>query len=97
MYQVTEETLKEAYKPFDIVSDSNGSVGFIREVSVNSCQPDGHQISYAIEWLFGSTVKVAWFDHSELKRHCNLMLKIAEGLCHPFGNNKEYVSKLISF
>lgn len=79
MYKIEEETYKWAYKPLDIVSDKDGNVGMIREVSVNSCQEDPNwQISYAISWLTGSVNKVAWFDHKELTQHCNIMIKLAE-------------------
>ncbi len=97
MYAVTEDSMKKSYKPFDIVSDKDGNVGMIREVSVNSCQESFEsQISYAIAWLTGDMGKVAWFNHGELKRHCNIMLKIAEEMCHPMGGNARKVESLFS-
>jgi hypothetical protein len=95
MYTVTEESLRKAYKPLDIVSDKHGNVGMIQEVSVNNCQESfDWQISYSVTWLTGSERKVAWFHHDELQRHCNLMLKIAENMCHPMGNNARKVESL---
>lgn len=95
MSEISDKTLKEAYKPYDIVSDKDGNVGFIYETNMNDCQPEGDQISYAVEWLFGKGEKSAWYYHSELTRHCNLFVKIAECSCHPFGNNKRKVERLM--
>lgn len=95
MHEVKKETLKNAHKPFDIVTDKNNNVGFIREVSVNDSQINAsNQISYAVEWLIGNQNKTAWFDHSELTTHGNILLKIAECACHPMGGNDKWVSKL---
>lgn len=93
MYEITDEVLKKAYKPFDIVSDAYGNVGMIREVGVSSCQPDfDGQIKYAITWLTGAINKTAWFYHKELSRHCNIMIKIAE--CAASHNSDVYVDRL---
>lgn len=97
MYEVTKETIANAYRPFDIVTDEDGNVGFIKEVSVNDCQTDPkHQISYAIRWLIGNAVKCAWFKHEELTFHKNLLICIAEESCHPFGRGKEWVDTLLT-
>jgi hypothetical protein len=94
---ITTETLAKAYKPYDVVSESSGAVGFIKEVSVNDCQVDPrHQISYAVEWLTGKVNKVAWFDHAELQKHCNFFVKIAEVSCQDFGNNQKSVLQLFN-
>ena len=95
MYEVKEETLKWAYKPYDVVTNENGDVGFIQEVSVNSSQshPE-HQISYAVEWMVGDVSKHAWFSHNELTVHCNIFIKIAESSCHPMGSNSRAVKDL---
>ena len=54
MYEIKQETLNNAYKPFDVVTNKNGDVGFIQEVSVNDCQDEpSRQISYAVNWLVG--------------------------------------------
>ena len=97
MYEVTQETLDNAYKPFDVVTNGNGDVGFIQEVSVNDCQdiPE-NQIRYAVNWLVGKENKRAWFDHHELTLHCNLLIKIAESACHPMGHNSGHVQKLFN-
>jgi len=86
--EVTKKTLTWAYKPFDIVTDKNGDVGFIQEVNVNECQdmPDD-QISYAVNWLVGNGLRFAWFRHNELTYHCNLFVKISESACHPHSMN----------
>lgn len=96
MSKATEETLKRAFKPFDIVTDGNGNIGLIREVNVNECQEGfDDQISYTVNWLIGDETKVAWFKHNELKSHSNILIKIAEMSCNPLGNNKYHVTKLI--
>jgi len=83
MYEITEETIKKAHKPFDVVTDANGNVGYIDEVSFNESQPEPYQVSYSVEWLVSKETKCAWFEHKELTVHCNLLVKIAENACHP--------------
>lgn len=95
MKKVTEETLRNAYKPYDIVTDKNGNVGFIQETNINEYQEEPHQISYSVVWMVGSGGKSAWFDHSELTKHCNIFVKIAECSCHSFGNNAGQVKILM--
>lgn len=96
MYEISKETLRNAYKPFDIVTCKDGSVGFIQEVSVNDGQPEGCQISYAVNWMVGTQNKHAWFNHEDLIKHCNLFVKIAESSCHPFGSSGNSVKKLMN-
>ena len=74
----------------------NGNVGFIQEVSCIPCQNNPiHQISYAVKWLTGNNYKHAWFNHNELKYHCNLLINIAKCMCHPSGRNSDYVESLM--
>lgn len=94
MFKITEKTLKESLKPYDVVTDKYGNVGFIREVNVNSGQEEPHQISYSVEWMVGLGDKNAWFIDKELTRHCNIFIKIAECSCHPFGNSARRVEEL---
>lgn len=95
MNEVTQETLIKAFKPYDIITDKNGNVGIITEVNVNECQEGfDNQISYSVEWLVGIGDKNAWYIHEELKSHCNMLIKIAEFSCHPFGCNKSKVKSL---
>ena len=79
MHSVSNETLKNAFKPFDVVSDSDGNVGFIHQVNVNDSQPEPiRQITYSVKWLTGENNKVAWYTSDDLTKHCNLFVKIAE-------------------
>jgi hypothetical protein len=96
MYEISETTLKMAYKPYDIVTDKNGNVGFIQETGINDFQPEPHQISYSVKWIVGEGEKTAWYSHSELKKHCNLFVKIAQCSCNSFGNNNSKVESLMS-
>lgn len=97
MNVVTKETLVWAHKPFDIVTNKKGDVGFIQEVSANSCQDKPkHQIRYAVCWIVGSEYKHAWFYHEELTPHGNLFVKIAECACHPMGHNDRNVQDLFN-
>ncbi|MHC4616799.1 MAG: hypothetical protein ACYTEQ_03500 [Planctomycetota bacterium] len=97
MSEVTQETMNWAHKPFDVVTDEQGNVGFIQEVSVNDAQDRPEtQIRYAVCWLVGDNSKHAWFDHHELTVHGNLLIKIAECACHPIGRNGRYVQKLFA-
>ncbi len=97
MYEVSKQTLAWAHKPFDVVTNRAGDVGFIQEVSVNDCQSDPtHQITYAVDWLVGND-KHAWFFHNELKSHGNLLIKIAESACHSMGSNAKHVKPLFKY
>ena len=96
-YLITDKTISDAYQPFDVVTNKNGDVGFVQEVSCNECQDDPKwQISYAVCWVVGNENKHAWWRHKELKKHCNLMFKIAENMCHPFGGNDRFVERIFN-
>lgn len=95
MFDVEQETLDWAHKPFDVVTNKDGDVGYIEEVNVNSSQKTpNEQISYSVRWLVGKETKSAWFDHHELIRHTNIFIEIAKSACHPFGNNELQVESL---
>ena len=97
MYKVTKETLKKAYKPYDVVTNENGDVGIIQEVSVNSCQESfDWQISYAVNWIIGNESKHAWFHHKELIRHSNIFEEIAKMSCHASGNSENSIEDLFN-
>lgn len=87
MYKIEPETLAKCYRPYDVVSDKDGNVGFIQEVNLNECQVGfNDQVSYAVCWLVGNNTKHAWFSHADLDRHSNIFDKIARASCHPFGS-----------
>jgi hypothetical protein len=95
MYEITDKTLKNAHKPFDIVTNKNNDVGFIKEVSLNTCQPNPiHQVQYSVHWIIGSETKCAWFDHCELTYHANLFVEIAKVSCGSFGGSDRDVERL---
>lgn len=98
MENVTDERLRQAYKPFDIVTDEDGNVGYIQETSINPSQPDGsqYQIQYSVNWLVGKGKKHAWYSRHELVKHGNFMVSIAESMAHPFGNNTGRVKELFA-
>lgn len=97
MHNVTKQTLVNAYKPFDVVSNERGDVGYIREVNVNDCQPNPvDQISYAVTWLVGNETKSAWWDHQELTYHCNLFVEIAKNTCSSFSTSGRRVQELFN-
>ncbi len=97
MYEIKQETLDFAYKPFDVVTNDGGAVGFISEVSVNSSQPSPEQqIGYHVVWLVGAETKVAWFSHQELTWHANIFVEIAKANCHPSSSNAVYVETLLN-
>lgn len=97
MNKIKKETFDSFYKPFDVVELKDGSVAYISEVSVSPHQSDPkHQVSYAISFLIQKGYnKVAWYDHDELKVHCNLFVKIAEGSACSMGSSEEWVKKLM--
>jgi len=95
MYEIKKKTLEDAYKPYDVVTDENGNVGFIQEVNVNNCQTEAkYQISYAVNWLVGDEDKHAWFHHEELTKHCNIFMEIAKCSTHPMGHKSKWVPEL---
>ena len=95
MSEILPETIKNTHNPLDIVTDKDGNVGLIQEVSLNDCQvTPKHQVSYSVTWLTGNNGIHAWFYHDDLKRHCNLFEKISEMACHPMGRNERHVKKL---
>ena len=95
MFKVEKETLETAYKPYDVVSDCYGNVGFVQEVSILDSQPTQNQVSYVVNWLTGDRTKMAWFKHKELRYHCNIFVKIAESSCHPAGRSGKWVIELL--
>ena len=98
MSEVTEQTINEALKPFDVVEcNETGSVGIISEVSVNESQDNPYwQIQYSVKWLTGEQEKSAWFGKCDIEKSCNLFQVIAELSCHPMGQNEKWVKKLIN-
>lgn len=97
MSKVTKETLRKAYKPFDFVESQKGSIGYIQEVSVNECQDVFEtQISYSVNWLKNvDSEHNAWWSHKDLKVIGNMFKEIAKCACHPFGNSKSFIDKLM--
>ena len=74
---ISEETINEAHKPFDVVTNKKGDVGYIKEVNLNDCQTEIRwQRSYHVKWLVGDEFKVAWFEHEELEVYFNLLISI---------------------
>lgn len=91
------ESVKIAYKPYDVVTDKHSNVGFISEVSINSCQESVHcQLSYSVTWLVDLThPHNSWYNHSELKVHSNIFKEIAKASVHPMGHNGAVVDLLM--
>lgn len=92
MNDIELELCSIAYKPFDIVSDKDGNVGYIREVDINDYQ---WMIQYAVCWLTGNNKQVAWFSRRELTKHSNLFVKMAQSSCNNAGRNEKYVPILL--
>ena len=87
--RIKKEVYKKAYKPYDVVTDKDGNVGFIQEVNVKlTCA------TYSVKWIVKNQTITAWWEHEELTKHCNIFEKIAENSCHPFGNGKDQIQKL---
>ena len=100
MYSVNPEDLKKAYKPFDIVRFPDGELGFINEVSVNTCQESPeHQISYSVSFITEnkSGHKNAWYHYQTEAFEIlgNMFVLIGEAACHNMGNNKRWVEKVL--
>jgi len=91
MTELTQEMLKESYKPFDVVTDKEGNVGLITEVSIVQNIP-----TYVVEWLVGRGNRQAWYESEDLIVHCNMFVKIAQSTCHPAGGSERYVPALFN-
>lgn len=50
MAKISENIMNERYKLYDIVSDENKNIGFIK-VSDIAYSPNDTQVVYSIEWL----------------------------------------------
>lgn len=97
MYKITQKTMAEAFRPFDIVRSVKKPecIGMIAEVDLNNCQSDPiHQVSYRIQWFVGN-LHNAWFDNNELEYVDNVMETIAKTMCHPLGSSSKHVRSLM--
>ena len=89
--------IEKTFKPFDVVQLPCGSVSMVSEVSINQCQPDVEdQIKYSLIPLVGPNTVTAWFQHHELKYCCNIMLVLAQQMCHPHGQNRSHVKTILN-
>jgi len=96
MCEKMSDTLKRAYKPFDIVTDIDNNVGYINEVSINENQDRFEtQVSYSVVWIIGKGDKCAWYYHEELRSHTNMLAEIARAACQTHGQNAKWVDKLM--
>ena len=97
MYEVTEETIKKAYKPFDFVESEKGSLGYIKEVSINHCQEGfDNQVGYSVNWIKNvDNEHNAWWSHENLKVIGNMFKEIAKSSCHAFSDNDKYIDRLM--
>lgn len=91
------ESIKMAYKPYDVVTDKFNNVGFIQEVSINACQSTvDTQLQYSVCWLINLTnAHVAWYSNHQLTVHSNIFKEIAKASVHQMGNNKNVVDMLM--
>ena len=96
MSEISEETIRKCYKPYDVVTNKDNDVGYIQEVNLNDCQ-DGfdNQVSYSVNWLVGHSYN-AWWKHNDLTKHGNIFEEIARNSCHPFGGGKRSIDKIKS-
>lgn len=89
------EAFKTAVRPGTLVKTPLGSVGFVREVSINQ-----DKVTYAITWLntvTSDTTKIAWWSGNDLQVASggNLFDILAKAICHPMGNNAGLAEKLM--
>lgn len=94
---IKAETIEEAHKPYDVVTDKAGNVGFIQEVNLNDCQTHPYQqVSYAVNWLVGRGDKHAWYHTEDLEVHTNIFKEIAKSSCHAMGHSANAVDVLFT-
>jgi len=79
--KITQETLENTLKPFDIVRTKSGEIAFITEVNLNTCQSSPvHQVSYSVKFITENIPRdrSAWYENDELELLGNIFIKIAE-------------------
>ena len=81
----------KAYKKYDVVTDKYGSVGLITEQSPAHLE----EPTYVVDWIRGSTTKVAWFHNHELVVHFN-MFDRWEDVKSQKSNSIEHATKMIT-
>ena len=100
MYKVSDQALKKAHKPFDIVQFPDGELAYINEVNVNNCQESPeHQISYSINFITENPNghKNAWYCYETLafKVIGNMLVLMAEAACHNALYSGDWVEKVL--
>ena len=75
MEKISENIINERYKLYDIVSDENKNIGFIKASDI-AYLPNDTQVVYSIEWLVINGDKSDRYYHNELTKHCNIFTKI---------------------
>lgn len=97
MSKATKETLSKVYKPFDFVESKKGSIGYIKEVSINECQDTfDDQVQYYVNWIKNlSNEPNAWWKHDDLNVIGNMFKDIAKCAVHSFGNNEDIIDRIM--
>lgn len=100
MYKVSEEALKKAYKPFDLVRFPDGELAYISEVNVNVCQESPEaQISYSVNFITENKAnhKNAWYHYQTeaFEVLANIFVLIGQSACHNMGNSQQWVERIL--
>lgn len=81
MDKVSDNVVKAAYKPYDVVSDARGNIGLIQDVSFCKSLPAGSRVAYSVHWVVGQGDRHAWYSEGELKKHTNLFIEMSKMAC----------------
>lgn len=76
---ISEETLRQVHRPFDIVEHAkNHSIGLVCETILRESETSvKYQSQYSVHWIVGSETTHAWFNQEELINHGSIALHLA--------------------
>ena len=79
--------LDSMFKSLDIVShtteDGERHVGMVATASLTEEDEGVYRAKYSVKWLVGGEdLYSAWWDHKDLDRHCNIMVKVSEAMSY---------------
>lgn len=82
-------------KPLDIVETPKGGIAIVKE-----CSPKSSNLpinKYSVRFIKNpNNEHNAWYHEKELKLLKSLPILLAECMCHPFGDNEQYLENIFN-